>query len=155
MSPMNLDEMALRWIGLSDACQLSRVHAACFADAWSADALKTLVQMPGVFGLLVEDTSAIHGFILCRVVADEAEVLTLAVLPTARRRGLGRRLLLEAIEGARTLGAARLLLEVGEKNESARALYTSAGLGILGRRRGYYRLAGEAPQDALTLGMSL
>ncbi|WP_223292037.1 GNAT family N-acetyltransferase [Defluviicoccus vanus] len=80
------------------------------------------------------------GFILCRVAADEAEVLTLAVRPRRRRCGIGRLLLEEAMDVARSMGARQLFLEVGENNTAAGNLYLSMGLQTNGRRRGYYRL---------------
>lgn len=155
MAAPDPDGTRIRWIEGDDTRRLSDVHATCFDEAWSAEALGTLLRMPGVFGLLIEDETTFSGFILCRVAADEAEVLTLAVLPSARRRSLGRWLLQEAIEVARGLGAAQLLLEVGEGNAAARALYTEAGLQILGRRRNYYRRAGQVAEDALLLGVQL
>ena len=73
------------------------------------------------------------------VVADEAEILTLAVLPAARRQGLGSRLVAACLAEAGAAGAARLHLEVGAGNAAARALYVRAGFVEAGRRAGYYR----------------
>jgi ribosomal-protein-alanine N-acetyltransferase len=78
------------------------------------------------------------GFILIRVVLDEAEILTLAVRPEARRRGLGRGLVEAGGHLARSQGAERLYLEVAEDNDAARGLYVSAGFVEVGRRPGYY-----------------
>ncbi len=74
------------------------------------------------------------GFALYRAVAGEAELLTISVLPEARREGLGAGLLAACEDGARASGAARLFLEVAEGNVAARALYDRAGYRECGRR---------------------
>ena len=86
-----------------------------------------------------------------RVAGPEAELLTLAVLPAARRRGLAT-LLVGAFEAqAVARGAEECLLEVAETNAAARALYAGLGYLAAGRRPGYYRPLGAAPVDALVL----
>ena len=119
---------------------LAALHAACFDDAWSARSIGAMLATPGAFGLLAgagDDGPA--GFILLRAAADEAEILSLAVLPAARRRGVGRRLLAEAIDRLVEAGVRRLVLEVAENNAAARGLYAGAGFAEVGRRPGYYR----------------
>ena len=96
--------------------------------------------MPGTFGLV----EAQGGMLLARVAADEAEVLTLAVLPALRRQGLGRALLQAAMAEARRRGAASMTLEVAVDNVAARDLYTSAGFTQVGRRRRYYANGADA-----------
>ena len=134
----------------SDAPALAAVHASAFAAPWDAAALSDLLGQAGVFGAATSD-----GFILCRVVVDEAEILTLAVRPEARSVGLGRRLTQAAAEVARSAGATRLFLEVAEDNASARALYARAGFVQTGRRKGYYAAAGGDRVDALLLVLNL
>ncbi len=90
------------------------------------------------------------GFILARAVAGEAEVLTLAVHPDARRQGAGLALVQAAAEVALATGAETLWLEVAEDNAAALALYAAAGFEEAGRRRGYYPRA-DGRADALTL----
>jgi Acetyltransferases len=145
----------VRWAGAADADVLAGILVASWLEAWSAEALRTLLHTPGIFGILAERDGGVPGFVLGRVAADEAEILTLAVLPAARRRGYGRALLQEAMGVAQFWGAAHLFLEVGDGNMPARALYTAAGLEIIGRRRGYYRIAGAATTDALILRAAL
>jgi ribosomal-protein-alanine N-acetyltransferase len=93
--------------------------------------------------------------VLVRLAADEAEILTLAVAPEARRRGRARALLKAAQAHAAAGGARRLVLEVAEDNAPARALYAAAGFGPVGRRRGYYDRAAGAAADALVLAKDL
>jgi ribosomal-protein-alanine N-acetyltransferase len=88
------------------------------------------------------------GFALAWWVVDELELLALATLPEARRRGVGRRLLDELCTWARGAGAHRVTLEVARSNSAARALYESCGFATFNVRRGYYRASGD---DALEM----
>ena len=136
------------------AARLAEIHAQAFAGphetGWSAAAFAELLTSPGVFTV-----EACDGFILMRAVADEAEILTLAVRPSARRAGLGGRLVGEGVLQAAARGASRVFLEVAEDNAAARALYARAGFVEAGRRRGYYAAAEGARRDALLLALDL
>lgn len=124
------------------AAALAALHEAAFppAEAWGPDAIRLMLEMPGAFGLHAPG----EGFVLARVAADEAEILTLAVAPPARRRGLGGALLGAAMAGAAARGAAAMFLEVAERNAPARALYAAAGFAEAGRRRRYYADGADA-----------
>lgn len=115
---------------------LAALHAGAFppAEAWGADAIRLMLEMPGAFGLHLPG----QGFVLARVAAGEAEILTLAVAPAARRRGHGAALLAGAMAGAAARGAEAMFLEVSDRNAPARALYAAAGFAEVGRRRRYY-----------------
>ncbi|MFT3688752.1 GNAT family N-acetyltransferase [Paenirhodobacter sp.] len=114
---------------------LAALHARCFTTPrpWSEGEFRDLLAAPFTFLL-----TAPQGFLLGRVIAGEAELLTLAVAPEARRRGTGRALLAGFAETARARGADSAFLEVAEDNAPARALYAAAGWREAGRRRGYY-----------------
>ena len=145
-----------------DALDLDRaaaLHGESFVPlgerAWTRQDLAELLASPGVTGLLLQAAGRDAGIALYRVAADESELLTIAVRPTERRRGLGRRLLTVVIEGARKAGARTLFLEVGADNPPARALYETMGFRLIGRRAAYYR-RGEGPAaDALIMRLSL
>ena len=128
---------------------LAAIHAEAFETPWDAASLSALLASPGVFVVAEAD-----GFILIRVVADEAEILTLAVRTPARRGGLGARLVEAAVVRAAALGAERMFLEVAEDNAAARALYARAGFHEAGRRRGYYARADGSREDALVLALN-
>jgi len=127
---------------------MAAIHAAAFEpkQRWGADALALQLGLPGAFGLLAGP----DGFVLARVAADEAEILTLAVVPSARRQGLARHLL-QAAAGAMQLGAVAMLLEVADTNIAGRALYAGLGFTQVGLRRGYYAQG----MDALVLRLDL
>lgn len=129
-------------VGAEAAAALAPLHAAAFppAERWGVDALRLMLEMPGAFALLCPE----EGFIIARVAADEAEILTLAVAPEARRQGVARRLLRAASRQAAENGAGRLFLEVAVGNAAARGLYEGAGFTVAGLRRRYYADGGDA-----------
>lgn len=137
-----------------EADRLAAIMAAALVDrerGWSATELSALAASPGVTVIAAPD-----GFALVRVVADEAEILTLAVRPEAQGRGHGRALLTAALSGVLTAartetGPIRVFLEVGEANTPARRLYHRAGFAEVGRRGGYFRHADGSREDALVL----
>ena len=121
---------------MSVAERLATLHAACFTHdpaPWTASSFADLLADPSVF--LIEAPDAL---LLGRAIAGEAELLTLAVAPPARRQGTARRLLAEFDAAARARGAETAFLEVAEDNAPARALYAGAGWAQVGRRPRYY-----------------
>jgi ribosomal-protein-alanine N-acetyltransferase len=130
------------------------LHARCFAEgapaSWPAAAFAELLARQECFVL-----DAAGGFALGRAVAGEAELLTLAVAPEARRRGTGRALVAAFEAEARARGATAAFLEVADTNAAARALYAGAGWRPAGRRRGYFAAPGRPAADAIVLRKSL
>lgn len=118
------------------AAALAAIHSAAFppGERWGADAMALQLALPGVIAL-IDPRGAM---VMARIAADEAEILTLAVHPDARRQGLGRALLDKAAQMVAERGATALFLEVALRNTAARALYTAAGFAEVGRRRRYY-----------------
>ncbi len=112
---------------------LAALHATAFSAPWDGAAIAQLLAGPGVFVFSME-----HGFVMARTVADETEILTLAVRPEARGQGLGRALLEAAAIHAASLGAENIFLEVGADNPAALALYAGLGFARMGQRKGYY-----------------
>jgi ribosomal-protein-alanine N-acetyltransferase len=139
----------IRLASIADAGELARLHALCFPEPWTETDMASLLSSIGVLAFIADD-----GFILVRAVAGEAEVLTLAVAPDARRKGQGRALV-EAAATTLLEQADTLFLEVAMDNVSAQALYTAAGFEPAGRRAGYYRRAGAPSVDALVLRRTL
>jgi len=144
----------IRPICAADAAALAGLHALAFPppEAWGADAMRLMLEMPGSFGLWQPDA----GLVLARVAADEAEILTIGVVPAARRRGLGAALLLAAVAGAAAGGAATMFLEVAADNQAALGLYAAVGFMPVGRRRDYYGTGRDAEvlRRSITPGIS-
>jgi [ribosomal protein S18]-alanine N-acetyltransferase len=115
---------------------MAAIHRAAFSpiEAWSRDVMLLQLGTPTAFGLVHSGA----GMILGRVAADEAEILTLAVDPGQRRRGVGSALLSAAMDRAANLGAAFMFLEVAVTNHAARALYSAHAFTRAGLRRHYY-----------------
>ncbi len=137
--------MAPRPLTPADLPAAAAIHAAAFADeTWGAEQLAALLAAPGTWGLAAEQAGSLAGFLLLRLAADEVEVLTLAVAPAARRRGLAATLLRTGLAQALALGATRGFLEVGADNPAALALYRASGWRCVGRRPKYYRRGADA-----------
>ncbi len=118
---------------------MAAIHAAAFPDEpWTAAAFASLLSQPGVFGFIDKR----GGFLLLRVAADEAEILTLGVVN--KRRGLGTELMREAIGRAKNLGVAAIYLEVAASNAAALGLYNSLGFAPAGSRAKYYSNGDDA-----------
>lgn len=133
-----------------DPPRLAHLHAEAFATPWDAGAFRALLDQPGVIARIDAD-----GFILLRVVVDEAEILTLAVRPDARRRGVGRSLVARAVSAGAEAGARRVFLEVADDNAAARALYARSGFRQVGVRPRYYARPDGSRRDALLLSLNL
>jgi ribosomal-protein-alanine N-acetyltransferase len=94
----------------------------CFTDPWSALAFDELLRFPLTVALVAEQQNEILGYLIARVVAEEAEILNLAVVPERRRTGLGADLLEAGLTALQESGATRVWLEVRESNAAAQAL---------------------------------
>lgn len=121
---------------VAHAAAMAAIHAAAFPkpQQWGPDAIALQLALPGSFGLIAAE----GGMVLARAVAEDAEILTLAVVPAVQRRGLGRALIDAAAQESRRRGARALFLEVSSDNAPARALYSAAGFSEVGRRARYY-----------------
>lgn len=127
---------------------MATIHAACFTTPrpWNATEITAFLNSPLCFVLHEPE-----GFLIGRVVAGEAEVLTLAVNPKARQRGTGGRLVDQFLIEARARGAESVFLEVSDQNLPAQSLYARKGFGQKGKRSGYYQTPEGNRVDALLL----
>ena len=132
--------------------EMAALHARSFTTPrpWSEAEITDLLASPLVFALTRPEA-----FLLGRVVAGEAELLTIAVHPDQRRAGLGRALVEAFLTEAVARGGESAFLEVAEGNTAARALYAACGFAPAGRRRSYYHRPDGTSEDALILVRSL
>lgn len=130
-----------------DICAvLADVHRASFPRGWTADELVRLIQDKTVLCYICRRpatffrpaTKEPKAFVLARVAADEAEILTIAVAPDARELGLGRALMQRVMDQLYADRVTHLFLEVDENNRGALALYRGLGFVEVGERKGYY-----------------
>lgn len=136
-------------IGPEAADAVAEIHALAFMRAWSSHDFANLIAEDNVLALGAWRAPAftgrrLAGFALFRHAADEAEVLSIAVRPGARRRGIGRLLMDEGLRRLYRDRARTCFLEVEGANAGALRLYRSLGFTQAGERRGYYADGGTA-----------
>lgn len=132
--------------------EMARIHAAAFTMPRPWSEAEIAGAMAGPFGVVMNES---RGFLLGRVVAGEADLLTLAVDPEARRLGTGQALVGRFLAEARARGAESVFLEVASTNRAARALYEKCGFLQRGCRKDYYRDAEGRGVDALVLVLGI
>ena len=118
--------------------RLAELERLCFAQPWSAEALKEELENPHAFFLAAEWEGQTAGYIGLTVVLDEGYIANVAVDPDLRRRGIGRGLIRAAKALGREKGLSFLSLEVRPSNAGALALYEGEGFQAEGRRRQFY-----------------
>lgn len=137
----------------ADLERIDSIEQDSFADPWGSGEFSTALESPHIVFLVADDGSgAVCGYVLALAVADESEILNLAVAAECQGAGVGGRLLDAAIDGARVRGAATVWLEVRDSNVAARRLYESRGFSEISKRRGYYR---QPVEDALVLKLAI
>ena len=147
---------AVERLGAEHSEAAAAIHAECFAFAWPADDIEALLSSSatyadGAFGRGGE----LHGFILSRVAADEAEILTIGVRPKRRGLGIAGRLLRANMQQLQIARAKTWFLEVEAQNAAALALYKRFGFERVGERKSYYRKADGEPATAFILRRGL
>jgi ribosomal-protein-alanine N-acetyltransferase len=143
-----------------EADVLAEIHGQGFARTWSGEDFATLLAEPTNFALALRregifGTRRIVGFVLVRLVADEAEILTIAVRRAVRGRGYGRMLMEEALRRLYRDRIAVCFLEVNRSNASAVRLYRSLGFVVAGERQRYYSEATAGDTSALVMRLQL
>jgi len=141
--------------GAADAPRLAALHAAAFRRGWSVEEFERLLIEPNVVADRAMAGPDLAGFVLSRLAADQAEILSIVVAPARRGRGLARKLLDVHMRRLAGYGVNSLYLEVDEHNAPARRLYAGLGFAEVGRRDGYYAQASRAAAAALVLRREL
>jgi [ribosomal protein S18]-alanine N-acetyltransferase len=122
----------------ADAPAIAAIHSASFQRGWGEDEIQRLLLERNVVAHRITAGGKLIGFILSRVAAGEAEILSVAISPGRRGRGLSRQLLDLHLRRLAGIGIRLVFLEVGAQNVPACRLYRRAGFQEVGRRRGYY-----------------
>lgn len=139
----------------ADAPEIAVIQAAAFDAPWSSNDLRALLEATPSISFLAHEDDTPLGFILGRVVADEAEILSLAVRSDLRRRGIGRKLLDVWTRHIAAAGARSAFLEVSAENVAAITLYRTSGYRVTGRRKDYYHRRDGSLGDALMMMVNL
>ena len=150
MSPTVKANATIRRGLADDLPAVAAIEQSSFADPWSERSFEELLRSPAAIFLVAThaDSETVSGYVIAIAVTDQAEILNLAVVVSARRHGLGGALLDAAIEAVSERGAREIFLDVRESNKPALGLYRSRGFAALGRRGKYYR---NPVEDALVL----
>jgi ribosomal-protein-alanine N-acetyltransferase len=135
-----------------DIDQVLAIEQASFSMPWSRNLFLSEFRSPGISNLLValsdDPVRRVVGFIIFWLVEDEMHILNLAVTPAFRRKGIARKLVLDAIKRAGRKGAKKAFLEVRASNAAAQKLYSCLGFTGTSNRRDYY----DAPvEDAVVM----
>jgi ribosomal-protein-alanine N-acetyltransferase len=138
-----------------DAAAIAKLHAASFHRGWSEDELESLLVERNVLTHRATVNGRLVGFIMSRIAASEAEILSVAVAASYRGKGLARRMLNLHMGRLSGVGARVIFLEVDESNAAACQLYRRAGFSEAGRREGYYAAADGKRATALVLRRDL
>ena len=138
-----------------DTAAIATLHGASFRRGWGEVEVEQLLLERNIVAHRATLGRSLHGFILSRLAAGEAEILSVAVAQARRGRGLARSLLNLHLRTLAGLAVKAVFLEVDEDNEPARRLYQRAGFREVGRRAGYYQKAPGLAATALVLRRDL
>jgi len=154
-----------RWFGsatpvvepatLRDIRKLAQIHAASFHRGWGEGEFEQMLREQNTLLHRLREGSTVIGFSVSRIAADEAEILSIALEPGHRGRGLSRDLFLTHLGHLAGRGVRTVFLEVEENNAPARKLYERAGFAVAGRRERYYKEAGGVELNALVMRRDL
>jgi ribosomal-protein-alanine N-acetyltransferase len=148
-------EPALLEAASRDAAAIASLHAASFRRGWSEQEVETLLLDRHVIAHRATFRGKLSGFIMSRLVEDEAEILSVAVAARQQGRGLASKLLSLHLRRLAGLGARAVFLEVDEHNKAAIRLYDRAGFHEISRRPNYYPVGGDEAAAALVLRRDL
>ena len=138
----------IREMRQTDLATVAGIERGAYEFPWSPGIFRDCL-LAGYTSLVLEQGAAVIGYGIMSVAAGEAHLLNLALAPSARGQGHGRRLLEHLLDLARGAGVEGVYLEVRPSNRDALALYHGAGFEVIGRRRAYYRAVGGAEDEVV------
>ena len=134
---------------------LAAIHSSCFPKGWSHLEFESFFERAGMFAAIAYGGQAPVGFVLCWIIEDQCDLLSMGVLPDNRRDGVGLMLLDYALDNARSLGAKYMMLEVNINNTAAHTLYEGHGFEKFSVRKGYYTNMDGSRADAVCMRKAL
>jgi ribosomal-protein-alanine N-acetyltransferase len=152
-----ISQPVIRHIGIERAAECAALHALSFVHPWSLAELEQMLCAKETLADGAHDgkTHALYGFLLSRIAADEAEILTIAVDPGHRKNGIGAKLLTAHLARLAAKRVKTLFLEVDQNNTAARALYARFGFQKVGERKAYYRTADGNRATAIVMRLDI
>lgn len=131
--------LAVRPLTEDDLENVVEIEAASFTEPWPLHMFQSELAQPSRVYRAVDRSGSLCGYAGMMLVGEDAHIVTLAVMPGERRRGVGSLLMVSLIEAARVHGTRNLTLEVRRSNDAAQDLYRRFGFEEVGLRRDYYR----------------
>src|SRR6266481_7121489 len=138
-----------------DAPKLAEIHGESFHRGWGEGEFESMLAERNTLVHRLRLGRKVIGFAVSRLAADEAEILSIAIDPGQRGRGLSRHLLLTHLGHLAGRGVRTVFLEVEENNRPARRLYDRAGFSVAGRRERYYKQASGEQLNAVLMRRDL
>ncbi len=135
--------IAIRRMTLADVDAIADIEAASFRTPWKREAFVSEAANPAARYLVAEEDGAVIGYAGAWLILDEGHITNIAVAPTHRGRGVGRKLTAALMAYLSNLGASYAALEVRRSNTVAQGMYVSLGFIKLGVRKRYYEDTGE------------
>ena len=145
----------LRTASIQDSPILTALHAEGFANYWDTNAFNNFFAASGTVALIVEEDGQPVGMLVYRSVHEQADIITVAVRPSHRGRGIAKLLMRRAMDEAKALGATQMFLDVEDGNAAASQLYAGLGFTQINRRKLYYRQKDGSYTDALVMTCKL
>ncbi|MDR1235761.1 MAG: ribosomal protein S18-alanine N-acetyltransferase [Holosporaceae bacterium] len=124
-------------LSTDDAEVVSQIHRECFDYGWSEKSFREMLSSDVFFGFSSEE-NFVEGFVLCKIVCEEIEIVTFCVLPKFRNRGVGKSLIRSVDDYAKNHSVEKIFLEVSEDNVIAQKIYENFGYKKISERRRYY-----------------
>lgn len=151
-----MTEYRIHPVGRGHSKILAELHKGCFYKGWGHLEFESFFERAGVFAAIAyhKDQKPV-GFVLCWLIEDQCDLLSMGVLPDFRRDGVGLMLLDYAVQEATHMGAEYMALEVNINNEAAAQLYEAQGFERFSVRKDYYSNADGTRADALCLRKKL
>jgi ribosomal-protein-alanine N-acetyltransferase len=155
--PLDPRNLSLLWASPDRSEEIAVLHARLFDPAWDAASITSSIEHPASASFIaqIRDPRVLAGFVIGRIAADQAEILSIGVAPEWQRRGIGRNMVEGLVRAARRAEVKRLFLEVASDNAAAKALYESLGFAPAGHRKAYYQRPKGESADALILALDL
>lgn len=149
-------KVSILWATTDHAARIAQLHGQLFDEAWSEKFIRDLNHDPACSLLLAADgrPDRIVGFVITRVVSDEAEILSIGVAQPYQRFGVGKRLVEAALRVMANSEVENVYLEVAADNKAAQALYRGVGFNQTGVRKDYYKRPDGGTSDALILAIA-
>jgi ribosomal-protein-alanine N-acetyltransferase len=142
-------EAKIREMTAGDIPPVMEIERSCFITPWTEGMFRSQLRFKDqALNLVLVEEGSVVGYAAAWIAYDEIHLLSIAVLPAARRRGLGSEILRAVMKRGKTRGAVRAILEVRESNAAARAFYGRHGFVDIGTRRRYYS---DTDEDAIIM----